>query len=220
MRRARARAWVVAGLAAVLTAGLVRAQTSPQDEDPIADALAEQEQRRAEEEPPPAPGETPRIVQQTAATSPLPLPAPPAVKSAPAGPAQPPAPETEAAVDPELPQKRLRHRAAVIQAVDKITAESLRFEARVGRPVRYKGLVFTVRACETTAPDEPMKDAIAYLEVRAEPKTQTEATPSRRIYRGWMYASSPSLHPLEHGVYDAWLIACRDSAPRAAGASR
>ena len=38
-----------------------------------------------------------------------------------------------------------------IEALDKVTAESLRFEAAVGRPVRYKSLVFTVKACERSS---------------------------------------------------------------------
>jgi hypothetical protein len=47
------------------------------------------------------------------------------------------------------------------------------------------------------------------MEVRAEPKAQTEERPSRQVFKGWMFASSPGLHPLEHPVYDAWLIACK-----------
>ena len=29
------------------------------------------------------------------------------------------------------------------------------------------------------------------------------------IFRGWMFASSPALNPLEHPVYDVWVIACK-----------
>jgi hypothetical protein len=39
------------------------------------------------------------------------------------------------------------------------------------------------------------------------------APPGRQVYKGWMYASSPGLNPLQHPVYDAWLIACKTSAP-------
>jgi len=28
------------------------------------------------------------------------------------------------------------------------------------------------------------------------------------IFRGWMFASSPALNPLEHPVYDVWVISC------------
>lgn len=217
---------IAAGLAAVLVAGLVQAQTAPPPaappqpqapppEDPIAEALRAQEEASAEEEAPPAPGEiTPQAAPEPRAVA---EPDPPARK------ADEEAEEAVVAEPEALPEDqplRVRHGSAIMQAVDKITAERLRFEVKVGQPTRYKGLVFTVRACETNASDEPMADSVAWMEVRAEPRTQTEDTPSRRIFRGWMYARSPSLNPLEHPVYDAWLIACRDSRPVAVGASR
>ena len=56
----------------------------------------------------------------------------------------------------EIPVRRTRYDVAVLQALDKVTAETQRFEVPVGRPVRWKGLVFTVRACERSAPNEPV----------------------------------------------------------------
>src|SRR5690606_3545595 len=119
--------------------------------------------------------------------------------------------ETEAVATPTPPPaepgRRTRHPVAVIQALDKITAETMRFEVRVGGPpVRYKGLVFTVRACEASASDELTQDAVAYLEVRAQPRGLNQQTPSRQVFRGWMYASAPAVTPLEHPIYDAWVV--------------
>jgi hypothetical protein len=37
------------------------------------------------------------------------------------------------------------------------------------------------------------------------------------VFRGWMFASSPGLHPVEHPLYDVWLIACKTPAPVAPG---
>jgi hypothetical protein len=129
-----------------------------------------------------------------------------------------PAPETKeqaAEKAPEVPVRRARYDVAVIQAIDKVTAETLRFEAAVGRPVRYKSLVFTVRACERSAPDEPVNDSVVYMTVQSQPKPAPgkPTPPPRQAFRGWMYASSPGLHPLEHPVYDAWLITCRAAGP-------
>jgi hypothetical protein len=184
----------VSGLAAVLAAGLVQAQTTPVQPTVPAAPPAEQG---------PPPGD---------AVAPPSEPVPPSVTVAPPK-SEEKSEDSSAAPAPAAedgePGKRQRHASAVIQALDKITAETMRFEARVGRPVRYKGLVFTVRSCETTAPDEPVKDAAAYVEVRAEPKAQSEERPSRQVFKGWMFASSPGLHPLQHPVYDAWLIACK-----------
>jgi hypothetical protein len=165
---------------------------------------------------------TPTPAAQPAAQQPAPATEPtPAAK----GPA-PPAPAAKPAVTvpekPAEPIKRARSSVAIIQALDKVTTETMRFEAPVGQPIRYKTLVFTVRACETTAPDEDAPDSVAYVTVDTQPKALPGrvAPPGRQIYKGWMYANSPGLNPLEHPVYDAWLIACKTSAPVAPAASR
>lgn len=122
-----------------------------------------------------------------------------------------------AAAKPLEPLKRPRYAVAVLQALDKVTAETVRFEAPVNQPVRYKTLVFTVRACETTASDEASSDAIAHVEIDSQPKGPEGAPPppARQVFRGWMYASSPGLNLVEHPIYDAWLIACKDAVPAA-----
>lgn len=115
--------------------------------------------------------------------------------------------------------RRPRFGRAVVQAVDKVTAETLVFEVAVGRPVRYKSLIFRLNGCETEAVDEPLKEAVAHLIITSQPKAQPgRAVPeAAQVFRGWMFASSPGLNPLEHPVYDAWLIACRTSEPVAEG---
>ena len=122
-----------------------------------------------------------------------------------------------AAAKPVEPMKRPRYAVAVIQALDKVTAETVRFEAPVNQPVRYKTLIFTVHACETTAPDEAQSDAIAHVEIDNQPKGPDGAPPppSRQVFRGWMFASSPGLNLFQHPIYDAWLIACKTASPAA-----
>ena len=163
--------------------------------------------------PPSGPPVTPAApVAEEAPPVVVPTPAPvivPPISATEVEPAPPPKPV------PVEPLRRARYDVAVLQALDKVTAETLRFEAAVGRPVRYKGLIFTVRACERSAADEAVRDAIAYLTIVSQPRpTPGRPTPAaRQAFRGWMYASSPGVNPLEHPVYDAWLIACRASAP-------
>ncbi len=199
------------------------------------------QQPPAAQTPPTAPA--PIIVPQQSRPVPRPAGAPTAPTAPTAGP-QPyapsgstaaapattkPVPQTSAAKPaattppkPAEPVKRPRYSVAIIQALDKVTTETMRFEAPVGQPIRYKTLVFTVRACETTTPDEDAPDQVAYLTVDTQPKALPGrvAPPGRQIYKGWMYANSPGLNPLQHPVYDAWLIACKTSVPAAPAASR
>lgn len=164
---------------------------------------------------PPAPPAAPPPEEAPPATvkAPAPLAAPP-ISPKDVAPAPPPKAQVEEKIL-TTPTRRARYDVAVIQALDKVTAESMRFEAAVGRPVRYKSLVFTVKACERTAPDEPIDDSIAYLTIDSQPRPAPgkPIPPPRQAFKGWMYASSPGLHPLEHPVYDAWLISCRATAP-------
>lgn len=186
---------VLSGLAAMGLAGLVAAQTT-------APAPAVTPSAPATEEAPP------EVV-----APPAPVVAPP-MQASEVAPAIPP--KAQVVEKPaEGVIKRARYDVAILQALDKVTAETVRFEAAVGQPVRYKTLVFTVKACEQTAPDEPLEDSIVYLTIDSQPKpTPGRPTPAtRQVFKGWMYASSPGLDPLEHPVYDAWLITCRAAAP-------
>lgn len=155
----------------------------------------------------PAPGEV-RPAQPTEVTPAVANPVPPASP-------KPAAPKVTAPAKPVEPAKRQRYSVAILQALDKVTTETMRFEVPVGQPIRYKTLIFTVRACETAAADEIAPETSAYVVIDTQPKAQAgrAAPPGRQIYKGWMYASTPGLHPLEHPVYDAWLIACKQSLP-------
>jgi len=148
---------------------------------------------------------------------------PPAVSSAP--PAPPPtvllppnsseaAASEEAPVRPPAPVVRPRRTAAILQALDKTTAETLRFEAPIGQPIRYKDLIFIVHACEDAAPDLGQRGPAAHLEIQSSPRPipGRVTPPTRQLFKGWMFANAPGLHPFEHPVYDAWLLGCRGSA--------
>jgi hypothetical protein len=212
-RTVKRSVWL-AGLAIVSVAGLGAAQPAPPPQPPPASA-------------PEAPSGAPAPVIQGAAPAPAPEEAPPQEAPAPAPVVVPPITEKEIAPAPEgnaeaeakppAPLRRARYDVAVLQAIDKVTAESLVFEAPIGKPIRYKGLIFTVRACERSTSEEPVDDSIAYLTIDSQPRAEAgrPTPPARQVFKGWMYASSPGLNPLEHPVYDAWVINCRAAAPSA-----
>jgi hypothetical protein len=182
------------GVAVIAAAGIVAAQDAPSKSGQTP-ALAPV----ASPQPAPALAATPPAASEDDDAAPAPK-----VAASPAAPEPPPE-----------PLKRPRFTAAVLQGVDKITAETMRFEAKVGEPVRFRGMIVTIRACETTASDEGAVDSIAYADVLSQPEVLPgrAAAPPRAVFHGWMFASSPSLHPLEHPVYDLWLIACKTATP-------
>lgn len=210
----------LAVLSALAGAGVVSAQPTTQNTQPTQPTLLQ---------PPPAvqPSTTPNGGAAPPVAQPPPAreEAPPAQVAPPPPVAAPPIaaeeveeappPKAQVAAKPAEAAKRTRYDVAVIQALDKVSAESMRFEAAVGRPVRYKNLVFTVKACERSSADEAVEDSIAHVTVESQPRAAPgkPTPPPRQAFRGWMYASSPGLNPLEHPIYDAWLITCRAAAP-------
>lgn len=213
--RQRTRSLLVAGSAltgaVALIAGLVFAQPSPEPASPPLETAPPVEAPPPVDAAPPQEEAPPAVVE---ALPPEPAPPLEAEKAEPA-PEEEKAAEAEKAEPQAPPAKRIRHNVAVLQALDKITAETLRFEAQVQKPVRYKNLVFTVKACEKATDEEPMGDSIAYVLVESQPKAAPgrSTPPARKAFQGWMYASSPGLNPLEHPVYDAWVITCRAPVP-------
>ena len=208
---ARRSLWL-AGVAALAAGGLVSAQPVAPPQAPPAP-------------PPPAPGAP--AAPDAPLVAPAPEEAPPSVVPTPAPVVVPPmsekeiepAPPPQVAAEPVAPPppiRRQRYDVAVLEALDKITAETLVFEAPVGKPVRYKGMIFTVRACERSTAEEQIEDSVAYLTVDSQPRVEAgrPIPPARQVFMGWMYASSPGLHPLEHPVYDAWVISCRAASPQ------
>ena len=48
-----------------------------------------------------------------------------------------------------------------------------------------------------------LSETFAYLDI-----DDVRGEAAERIFSGWMMASSPALNPLEHPVYDVWVINC------------
>ena len=102
--------------------------------------------------------------------------------------------------------QQLSQRAAMMQGLDKVTARVSTFPLEVDRPARFGTLEITLRACHKRPPEEPPESA-AFLEIR---ELRLGEQP-RPLFSGWMFASSPALNPLQHPVYDVWVLECRPS---------
>jgi len=96
---------------------------------------------------------------------------------------------------------------AVLQGLDKITARVSRFDAPIDRPVHFGTLVITVRACVKRPPEEPPETA-AFLEID-EVRADANSAATKRVFSGWMFASSPAISALEDPVYDVNVLDCK-----------
>jgi len=95
--------------------------------------------------------------------------------------------------------------AAILQALDKITARVSTIVAPVNQTVSFGGLRITARSCRKRPPEEP-PEASAFLEIDV---VRPGTDQSERRFTGWMFASSPAISAMEDPVYDVWVIDCR-----------
>ncbi len=113
-----------------------------------------------------------------------------------------------------LAENTILKNIVVIRALDKITARITEIEARVGEEVQFGTLALTAKYCRTRPPIEP-PETFAYLEIN----DVMHSGEKKRVFSGWMVASSPALNALEHPVYDVWVINCKMSEPDAVSLS-
>jgi hypothetical protein len=92
---------------------------------------------------------------------------------------------------------------AVVRALDKLSGETTDLELRRGQPTAYGKLSIVLGDCRYPTND-PSSEAYAWLEVR-------DPDMSRPAFSGWMLASSPALHAMDHPRYDIWVLRCKSS---------
>ena len=104
---------------------------------------------------------------------------------------------------PPLFSQYIENKKAEIKILDKITAKVETFEIDVNDSLNFNSLLIEIFACYKNPPEDipenfvllKIYDKIINLENQA-------------IYQGWMISSSPSSTPLEHPIYDVWLVKC------------
>jgi hypothetical protein len=93
--------------------------------------------------------------------------------------------------------------AAVIRALDKLSGETTDIEIGRGETRRYGRLSIVLGDCRYPT-DDPASNAYAWLEIR-------DPAMSEPAFSGWMLASSPALHAMDHPRYDIWVLRCKSS---------
>lgn len=90
-----------------------------------------------------------------------------------------------------------------LQSLDKVTARTMTFEAKVGSTVKFGSLYIKAQSCRKTS-DMEQPEAAAFLQIWENP----EEGEAQWVFSGWMFASSPGLSPIDHPIYDVWVLDC------------
>jgi len=74
----------------------------------------------------------------------------------------------------------------------------------VGLEKKFKNLIIKALKCKNSEFDDN-PEITAYLQVK---DTNYKDNDEVFVFNGWTFASSPSLIPFDHPVYDVWIIKC------------
>ena len=139
-------------------------------------------------------------------------------QAAPKPPAAPalaaPAPAAQADTQAPPPAPPQGGTELMMRGLDKITGRPTNIPAPIGKPVHFATLTITARYCYSTPPSETPETA-AFVQIEDHRPDQT----ARRVFSGWLYASSPGLNGVEHPLYDVWVISCNNAPPAAVAAN-
>ena len=93
---------------------------------------------------------------------------------------------------------------AVLTILDKVNSQSDIIEIKVGKEYKFKNLSINILKCNNSKFDDD-PEVTAYMQV-----IDTINKDENRvfIFNDWTFASSPSIRPFDHPVYDIWLKKC------------
>ena len=93
-----------------------------------------------------------------------------------------------------------------ILGLDKITAKTTPMKIKLGETKKFGLLQIKAIQCgKVDSKNEPGE--AAYIQVKDISDSSDEKI---FVFNGWTFSSSTSLRPLDHPVYDLWLISCEN----------
>ena len=105
---------------------------------------------------------------------------------------------------PPLFSQYIESKKAEIKILDKITTKVETFEIKVNDSINFNSLYIEIFACYRNLPEDIPEN---YVLLKIYDKIINSE--DKAIYQGWMISSSPSTTPLEHPIYDLWLVECK-----------
>ena len=93
---------------------------------------------------------------------------------------------------------------AELNILDKVSSKSAEIVAEIGNEVFFQNLGIKVLKCKNSKFDDD-PEVTAYIQVR---DLKNKDKNKVFVFNGWTFASSPSIRPFDHPVYDIWLKKC------------
>ena len=92
-----------------------------------------------------------------------------------------------------------------INILDKVSSKNTILKFSIGEEKKFQNLLIKVLKCENSKFDDD-PEITAYIQVKDLNISDNEKV---FVFNGWTFASSPTLNPFDHPVYDLWLSSCK-----------
>ena len=98
----------------------------------------------------------------------------------------------------------INEKYAELNVLDKVSSKTSSITINIGEEIVFQNLLINVLKCQNSKFDDN-PETTAYMQV-----TDLKSTNNNKVYifNGWTFASSPSIRPFDHPVYDIWLKRC------------
>lgn len=98
---------------------------------------------------------------------------------------------------------------AIVQILNKTTAKNSIVELKINNKVNLSTITLKAHKCWQSPLDQKpeTKILLEVFENKLDEKTNSHI-PHKRIFFGWLFASSPSISGMEHPIYDIIALSC------------
>ena len=100
--------------------------------------------------------------------------------------------------------KIINEKFAEINILDKVSSKTSNIIVKIGEELIFQNLVINILKCRNSKFDDD-PEVTAYMQVR---DLKIKDKDKVFIFNDWTFASSPSIRPFDHPVYDIWLKKC------------
>ena len=100
--------------------------------------------------------------------------------------------------------KQINEKFAELSILDKVSSKTSNIKVNIGEKLIFQNLSINVLKCQNSKFDDD-PEVTAYLQVE---DLKAKNNDKVYIFNGWTFASSPSIKPFDHPVYDIWLKKC------------
>tara|TARA_B100000530_G_scaffold249318_1_gene163784 strand:+ start:2211 stop:2618 length:408 start_codon:yes stop_codon:yes gene_type:complete len=106
--------------------------------------------------------------------------------------------------DSNSQEDQLNEEYAELNILDKVSSKTTSVTIKIREEFIFQNLLINVLKCQNSKFDDN-PEVTAYMQVK---DLKAKNNDKVFVFNGWTFASSPSIRPFDHPVYDIWLKKC------------